>query len=166
MKVCIICKKEKELFCFHKNKSKPDGLESRCKSCRHNYNINNRDKLSIHKKIHYANNKEKINKKNKEWYNNNPSKVKNQKLVYSYGITLNQWQDMLISQEFKCKICQKKLDPKENGKEIHVDHNHKTHKVRAILCKRCNSIIGLCDEDKQVLESAIKYLIEDNTNEI
>ena len=40
----------------------------------------------------------------------------------------------------------------------HVDHNHKTGAVRALLCNRCNSVIGLTGESVTILKAMEEYL--------
>ena len=44
--------------------------------------------------------------------------------------------------------------------EIYVDHDHKTGKVRGMLCHACNTVIGHADDNVTILNSAIKYLEE------
>jgi recombination endonuclease VII len=53
-----------------------------------------------------------------------------------YGITREQYAEMLQQQDNRCKICLKSF-----GK-VFVDHDHKTNKVRALLCPRCNTAVG------------------------
>lgn len=57
-------------------------------------------------------------------------------LQKKYGITLKQWKAMLKRQGGKCPICGKLQS--ESKSTFHVDHNHKTGAVRAILCGYCN----------------------------
>lgn len=157
MKKCSICKLDKEENEYHKNSSKIDGLDHRCKSCRHEYIILNRPMLKIKHHEHYLKNKDRINKKNKEWAKLNPDKSRNQKLMYAYGITLEQRNQMIKDQNGLCLICNDKLD-ETISKNIHVDHDHSTGKVRGILCKQCNSLIGLSREREDILLNSINYL--------
>ncbi len=39
-----------------------------------------------------------------------------------------------------------------------IDHDHKTHKIRNLLCNNCNTGLGLFNDDILVLSSAIDYL--------
>jgi hypothetical protein len=68
-----------------------------------------------------------------------------------YGLSLKEYKKLDFS---KCKIC--KI---ESGKMC-VDHCHKTNKVRGILCHKCNTAIGLLNDDVQNLKSAVEYLNE------
>ena len=72
-----------------------------------------------------------------------------------YGISLEQWKQMLTAQNESCAICDKKF---LDWKNIHTDHNHTTGQVRQLLCYRCNSAIGFFEEDVSMLAKAIDYL--------
>lgn len=71
-----------------------------------------------------------------------------------YGITQDDFIQMQKEQNFKCSICDTNL----TQKNTHIDHCHKTNKVRSLLCSRCNQAIGLLDENIEKLEKTIKYL--------
>jgi len=45
---------------------------------------------------------------------------------------------------------------------MHVDHDHKTGKIRGLLCKRCNVGMGYFKDDPSILKKAVRYL-EENT---
>jgi len=71
-----------------------------------------------------------------------------------FGITLAEYDEMFRKQNGVCAIC--KLP--EITRRLAVDHNHKTGKVRELLCAKCNRLLGFAAEDKQTLQSAINYL--------
>lgn len=81
---------------------------------------------------------------------------------YNYGLTQEQYDAMLLAQGCVCAICN--AEPIGNGKWsiLYVDHNHKTGKIRKLLCKDCNDLIARAEEDISILESAIQYLKENN----
>lgn len=138
-KVCSKCKKEKHFSEFHRNKSSKDKLRSICKNCQNTCNRNY---------YHKPQNKEKISKKQKEYF-------KNKRLKDRYGITSKIWSEMFDEQKGKCAICGKH---QENLKiSLCVDHNHKTGKVRGLLCQSCNAKLAIV-ENKKFLEFAIRYL--------
>ena len=81
---------------------------------------------------------------------------KNKRLLKEYGITIKQFNQMLLEQSDKCKICGKEDDSKY--KVLHVDHCHETRKVRGLLCNKCNIGLGNFRDNIENLEKAIKYL--------
>jgi len=108
---------------------------------------------NIYKK-YYKKNKDKINKQNAFWRRNHPKRLKRIRrkthLKLLYNLTLKQFNKMLKNQDYRCGICKKK-------KKLEVDHNHKTGKVRGLLCRRCN--MGLCYvEDIKYRKMAREYL--------
>ncbi len=75
-----------------------------------------------------------------------------------YGITKDQYLDMIEEQNDRCPICEKTL-PTET-KHIHIDHDHKTGNIRGILCASCNTTLGRFNDDVVILQNAIDYLEE------
>ena len=82
----------------------------------------------------------------------------------NFGITLEQYEDMVKAQNNLCAICEKpelQIDHRTgNIRRLAVDHNHKTKKVRDLLCRRCNQTIGHFEEDLNLLEAMKNYLIK------
>lgn len=89
-----------------------------------------------------------------------PHIEKGRALRESFGISLEQYQEMHNEQDGKCKICGQPETQKRNGKvrALAVDHNHKTGKIRGLLCSDCNTGIGKLKEDVEILQNAIRYL--------
>lgn len=79
-------------------------------------------------------------------------------LVYRYQITLEEYEDRLIAQGYKCAICGKAHNPAPKRK-LHVDHCHATGKVRGLLCARCNGFMGTIDQDRSVISALIDYIV-------
>ena len=76
-------------------------------------------------------------------------------LTARYGISLADYERMLEAQGGCCAIC----GTREWGsKGPNVDHDHRTGRVRGILCKGCNTGIGLFDEDPNRMRLAIRYV--------
>lgn len=83
-------------------------------------------------------------------------------LKYHYGLTIEDFEAMVIEQDGACKICRK---PFAVGKHRHIDHCHKKEKdgvrlVRGILCGSCNRGIGMFYDDPKLLRDAAAYLDE------
>lgn len=81
------------------------------------------------------------------------------KQVSKYGITVQQYNQLLVLQGNKCAICRTEFSGEGGSKHSpHIDHCHTTGEVRALLCKNCNAGIGLLQDDVAILANAIKYL--------
>jgi len=72
----------------------------------------------------------------------------------NYGITLNDYNALVIAQGGECKICRR------NDRSLWVDHCHDTGKVRGLLCPGCNTGLGSFGDKIEGLEAAINYLKE------
>lgn len=81
----------------------------------------------------------------------------NTNLQKDYGISLAQYEILLQSQQSVCYIC---LRPSSNGKSLSVDHDHKTGRVRNLLCHRCNTALGMLDENIDRMKKMIDYIIK------
>lgn len=81
-----------------------------------------------------------------------------------YGLTGEEYGQMVADQKGVCAICEKPETAMANGKmkPLSVDHNHTTGKLRGLLCDRCNHMLGHARENRDVLLSAIKYLDHHN----
>lgn len=90
----------------------------------------------------------------------NPQRTKNNDLKRMYGITLQEHQEMYENQSGRCAICKKEGDGK--WKKLCVDHDHETGKVRQLLCRRCNMVLGQVYDNISLLEEHIKYLKKHN----
>ena len=141
-KVCTKCGLEKPVAEFGKHKDAPDGLRYSCKPC-----FNQRSKSWRRRNPEYQ----------KEWSKNNRHRHKNAQLKYKYGITEADYKKMLQAQNYSCKICGLADSQQRHG--LHVDHCHATGKIRGLLCRRCNTALGFCEDNIDVLANMIKYLI-------
>lgn len=78
-------------------------------------------------------------------------------LMYRYGITAEQYDDMLKAQGGCCAICGTNK-PNGRDKVWCVDHCHDSNKVRGLLCGPCNRGLGQFRDDPDRLEAAAQYL--------
>jgi hypothetical protein len=77
----------------------------------------------------------------------------------TYGISLAQVVAMYNALKGKCPLCQNKMIlGGTNGTAVCVDHDHKSGKVRGLLCNHCNQMLGNAYENKETLKNAIFYL--------
>ena len=75
-------------------------------------------------------------------------------LKQTYGLTLEQYDEMFEEQNGVCAICGG-VNP--DGRRLFVDHNHETGQIRGLLCVTCNARIGIL-ENKDWRPLAEKYL--------
>lgn len=116
------------------------------------YRQKNKERIKARAKKHYQDNKEEISKKSKIYREKTKDKAKNRALLRKYNITLQQFNNMVKLQDNKCNICKNQLEIK------HIDHCHKTNKIRGILCPNCNTGIGQLKENEEILLNAIEYI--------
>ncbi len=127
----------------------------------HREEINKRRKKNKKYDDEYRNShKEYYIEYHRKWKKKNKERLKTYRKnlgLKKYGITLEDFNQILEKQNYKCLICNKHtLESKPYG--LVVDHNHKTENVRGLLCDRCNTGLGNFQDSIDVLQSAIEYL--------
>ena len=138
------------------------------------YRETHKESLRANKREYYKKNREatlrriaEYRQKNKKeftaqqaWYRKQSGRdILARNLKRGYGITVDQYWEMLVLQLGCCRICGKQL---VGAKEPCVDHCHKTGRVRGLLCMACNKGIGLLLDDPNILRNALKYLEEES----
>lgn len=108
------------------------------------------------------NNPEKYRKAVADWRIRNPEYEPGLKLKSRYGITPDQYTELLSVQRGRCLICGNEESAQNNRskktQKLAVDHCHATGKVRGLLCQDCNRGIAKFREDIARLRKAIAYL--------
>lgn len=174
-KICPLCKENKPFIEFRKNKNSKNGLSAYCKPCGRK-----KDKQAS-ERYQLRNNSEEFISTESEKFCNDCKQIKGINFFFKdsarakghsayckscsvarnwlrymknkYNLTKQDFENLLLSQDNKCDICKKDISNNYN-----VDHNHKTGKVRALLCMNCNTLIGHAKENTDILNSAIEYL--------
>ncbi len=82
--------------------------------------------------------------------------TKNRRLMQLCGITLEEWEAQLEDQDNRCALCHKDLGDLWDDK--HTDHDHGSGCFRGILCTRCNTALGLLDDDPERMMDAAEYV--------
>ena len=102
---------------------------------------------------------------NREFYRKNPKSPEEQKkgsLRRAYNLTVEEYRAMFASQNGLCASCgnpETKIDHRTgNVKELAVDHDHATGKIRALLCNACNVALGLLQDDPERIEQLFRYI--------
>ena len=81
--------------------------------------------------------------------------ARDSRLKRLYGLDPGEYEKILAFQEGSCYICHK---PPKEGKNLHVDHDHKTGQTRGLLCWSDNAALGKFKDDTARLESALYYI--------
>lgn len=145
LKTCSGCKVEKEQSEFYKRKASPDGLAYLCRQC----------DSEKHAEFRAAN-KESLAVKQKKWREDNKEHVAATKRKSKFGLSAEEQNAMLVSQNYCCAIC--KVNQVELIRRLAIDHDHDTKVIRGMLCDKCNRGIGLLQDSISILETAVKYL--------
>ncbi len=151
-KLCNICNKTKSSSEFSINIRRNTYRYGRCREC---HNKNNRKRYSIDLVF-----RQKIRDDKKIRYLNNPNYTINNNLYYKFGITLEQYNKLLILQKYQCAICKVSSNRVRSGKSkrFAVDHCHITNKIRGLLCDACNLAIGNFKDNFDLCDKASEYL--------
>jgi hypothetical protein len=99
------------------------------------------------------------NKKRRQAYASTTERkaiVRAQGLLRTYGLTVEEYNQMLIDQKGACAICN--IHQTELDRILCVDHDHETGLIRGLLCSNCNTGIGYLKDSKEILINSIKYL--------
>ena len=133
-----------------------------------NWRKKNPERRKIHSQKYYSKNSEKCIARVKKYYLKNRDKIlkqrkdtgshRNTMLKSKYGITLEDYNKMLLAQNSLCAICGKRDTRNKSMPNLAVDHCHQTGKVRGLLCDRCNFSLGGFEDNINLLNKAIEYL--------
>ena len=130
-KKCSSCQEYKPFEDFNKSKAGKFGLHNQCRACSKLWKPNPKAR-------------EIANKRSREW-----NRLK------ATGFTSKDFEETLANQGGRCAICGTDDPGKTNWQ---ADHNHITKQKRGILCQKCNTGLGLLQDNIDILCSAIEYL--------
>jgi len=155
MKTCIKCNVTKDFVEFASNGSdKEDGKRKSCKCCENKrqaeWRISNPEKI-----------KEYWRRASKKHYGKNYLSRNLSRRANLYGMSKDELDALYVLCDSKCRICGKPEEDKKKG-VLHIDHCHWSGRVRGLLCYRCNIGIGMFNDDKNLMASAIAYLCSDS----
>lgn len=173
-KPCFKCKKMKDLSEFYKDSTKSDQLSSRCIQCIVSENKSTPESLAARRQ-HYQD--ADLATKQRE-YGRKPERRKRTKElrkspqgreyfrkrnIIKHGLTLEQYDALLLAQNGCCAICKQK----PQNKSFHIDHDHTCCNgqfscgkcVRGLLCGNCNHGLGMFKDEPSNVLTAYNYLI-------
>lgn len=91
----------------------------------------------------------------------NPDAFRARRIKHRYGITIEQYEQMVEDQQGLCAVCGH--PPTNNNTRAHwdgklcIDHDHETGEVRGLLCNDCNLAVGY-GKTPETLRAAAEYL--------
>ncbi|OIJ88767.1 recombination endonuclease VII [Streptomyces monashensis] len=175
-KQCGKCGRELSLAAFARDRNRRDGLQVHCRECVAEYSAAHyrRRRAAMGRPV-----REKVDvpvghklcrtcgeiKPHSEWHRNATAsdglstrckacravQGRQDHLKRNYGLTEAERDAMIAAQRGLCVICLDALP-------VHVDHCHKTGRVRGVLCFNCNSAIGKLGDDPDAVRRAAAYL--------
>jgi len=151
MKRCNRCNQEKPKKDFFINSKRSDGLQTYCKPCHLEYgreryaNPEAFERRKMNKDIY----KQRRKQSSRKWY-----------LKSTHNITEEQYDKLFNKGDGECWICKESTEY-----SLNVDHNHATGQIRGLLCGKCNRALGLFQDNKNIMQAAIKYLESFDTND-
>lgn len=169
IKQCKKCGKEQTLAHFYRNRAKRDGYDEYCKQCRRTYQ-NHRNKTDLRTRIkkrsyarwYYQTHQAKMRLQMKTWHTTHSTdavqieKRRTRQKAYNlrkrYQLDATTYEQLRIQQKDSCAICG------DYRRKLVIDHDHKTHQVRGLLCSRCNMALGQFGDEISLLRAAIRYL--------
>ena len=177
MKICSKCKQQKPLSEFNAKRDRTSGVNSQCKACQkewdRNQNAMRRDTREPRQDGTKCCNACKTEKPITDFYIYPKSKdgrradckacqakyYRRHKLA-QLGWTQDEYEKLLEAQGGRCAICKRPENMRisQIHQPLSVDHDHKTNKVRGLLCHNCNVALGLLDDSPEILSAAIEYL--------
>lgn len=134
-KKCPSCGEVKPITEFYRDKKAKDGKTPHCKKCHNLQTI--------------------LYRKNTPNYKERRAEVDR---VRKYGLSNDEYTLMLSNQNNRCGICGKLFTSQDSATVPHVDHDHETGKVRALLCKACNTALGSLKDNPELCIRAAAYL--------
>ncbi len=119
--------------------------------------LKNAEKKKQYCKSRYKEKRESIIELAKEYRKRRPEVTLASRLKCTYGLTIDQYNTMLLLQQNKCDICGVEFNSDNRATKPHVDHCHSSGKIRGILCHQCNLDIGRI-EQPDFLQKALFYI--------
>jgi hypothetical protein len=154
---CAQCGEEKPLTEYFRTKQGKRGRSYSCKICDYRKKRSSRERVKAANPAEYA---RRWREYKKRYELKNPERAKrcykNTYLKRDFGISIDEYEEMVRLQNGVCKIC----GNPDRRRGLAVDHDHSTGVIRGLLCSQCNTALGLFKDNPAVLGSAIQYLLE------
>lgn len=174
-KECCRCHEIQPLTEFHRAADRPDGRYPQCRACK-------AERARVYREGPY---REGIRQRERERAQRDADKRKaQQKLSYArldpeakearradgreramkrtFGITMAEYEVLWAQHGGVCGICHRaesEVEPRTARlRRLAIDHDHDSGRIRGLLCRKCNTALGLIGDDRAVAASLLAYL--------
>jgi hypothetical protein len=150
LKACSTCAQVKGFEDFYRRSVGPTGRKSQCIACY-------RDGQRAYNATEHAKRRKRVERTRRRAQD--PERydrlVRAAQFKSKYGITLAHYEQMLADQGGCCAVC----GLLGGDWTLLVDHCHTTGRVRGLLCRKCNSGIGMLGDSAAGVQQALSYLM-------
>jgi hypothetical protein len=139
-----------------------------CRVCKNTFTIKSPIQLdcgavckAVSKKLNLTKTIDKVRACSRASKTKHKLRTKDKRFQKTYGISLEEYSILKENQGNKCAICKLPETEKYSSgivKDLVVDHNHSTGKIRELLCSSCNRTLGNVKDSTNLLESMILYI--------
>lgn len=174
-KTCKHCQKSKPIETFYLSKYSKDGHRPTCIECwrtihrrtpeqNREFREKNIDRIRAYDRKRITPEWKRREKSiyDRKYRHGDPERQRNWAMKRQFGITLEQYEQMLKDQDGLCAICfqpeSRKSNRSHKPKNLAIDHCHEIGTVRGLLCQDCNTGIGLFKDSPFLMIKAAKYL--------
>jgi hypothetical protein len=139
-----------------------DGYRNECKQCslqqKHEKYLANPDPAKRRVREWQLNNRERYAANQRRWKESGGKALSDRRshLKCKFGLTPAEYEEKLAAQGGGCALCGRKPAP---GRQLDIDHDHKTGAVRGLICNSCNQGLGQFRDDPIRLAHAAAYLL-------
>jgi len=164
MKKCSRCRASKSESEFSPHKNSPGGLFSWCRSCnaksmRDRYRSMNEEERREHNlSRRNEQNTKRCRARAMKRYREDPSyreSFRAKQNANRYKLSTDEYAERMSR---TCEICGEHRPRVGHAGGMHIDHDHRTGKLRGTLCHNCNLALGRLRDDPEIVDSAAAYL--------
>ena len=123
------------------------------KAYRKEWTEKNKDKLREQGRLWDAKNRDRVNEVARLGYKKNRHNILARRRRKLYGIDTIKYDK--LNNKHICPVCKR-----ISNKNLSIDHNHLTGKIRGFICNNCNVALGRVNDSALILRELAKYLDE------
>jgi hypothetical protein len=165
MLICRVCQELKEDSEYKISNKRLGTHIHTCKNCMKSkaklFRQTHKEKIRDYQLKYYHEHRELLSRNRSEYSKNHPEKFRARSMKRHFNISLEEYSELFNLQQGLCSICGRPESTRTstgNLKNLAVDHDHISGKVRGLLCHNCNLALGMFEDNPNFLISALEYL--------